>query len=311
MLAPIVLFTFNRPWHTQQTLEALEKNELASDSVLYVYADGAKEGATEEQLQKIEEVRQLIRKPWKFKEIHIVEREQNYGLAENIVGGVTEIVNQYGRIIVLEDDIVTSRGFLKYMNDALNVYEDEERVMHITAHTFPLQFKSQSDTYFLKYVSPWGWATWSKEWRKFEISPNVLYRQLMASTWYSEEDYNSFFGNEFMKQLIANSNGDLKTWAVKWHTSIYLHKGLCLFPKYSLVNNIGFDGSGTNCGDSKTSYNLNEFDKEFINVEKELPSLNQKALKAFANYYNIKHNKQGVRNKIYGRLKSIILGQKK
>ena len=127
-LAPIILFVYNRPWHTEQTLRALMANELAAKSELYIYADGPKPNATDEQLQKIHEVRQLIRQEQWCDKVHIVESEKNKGLADSIIGGVTEIVNKYGKIIVLEDDIVPTTGFLQYMNDALEMYKDDEQV---------------------------------------------------------------------------------------------------------------------------------------------------------------------------------------
>jgi len=133
-LAPIVVFSYNRPDHLRRTLEALAKNDLAGDSVLYVYCDGAKADATEEQRRQVAENRKVAHAATGFKEVHVVEREQNIGLKDNIIGAVTEIVNQYGRIITLEDDVVSSVGFLRYMNDALELYTDEERVMHVSAY---------------------------------------------------------------------------------------------------------------------------------------------------------------------------------
>ncbi|MBQ3367608.1 hypothetical protein IJG44_01760 [bacterium] len=130
-LAPIVLFVYNRPWHTQQTVEALQKNELATDSELFIFADGPKINATEEQKEKIRQVREYIHKISGFKSVTISEKEKNCGLANSVIAGVTEIINRFGKAIVVEDDIVTSKGFLKYMNDALELYQYEEKVMHI------------------------------------------------------------------------------------------------------------------------------------------------------------------------------------
>jgi GT2 family glycosyltransferase len=117
-LSPIILFVYNRPSHTEQTLKDLMQNELADQSVLYIYADGPKENATEEQIKKINEVRQLIRSKTWCKEAHIKEAEKNKGLADSIIDGGTEQVNKYGKVIVLEHDLITARGFLKYMNKA-------------------------------------------------------------------------------------------------------------------------------------------------------------------------------------------------
>ena len=136
-LAPVVVFSYNRPDHLRQTLEALAKNDLAQESVLFVYCDGPKNNATDEQRQRIASNREVARSVTGFREVNVVEREQNIGLKDNIVGAVTEIVNQYGRVIAFEDDIVTTRGCLTYLNDALELYKDDEQVMHISAWMYP------------------------------------------------------------------------------------------------------------------------------------------------------------------------------
>ncbi len=130
-LAPIILFTYNRPWHTRQTIEALQKNLYADKSRLIILSDGPK---TEIDVPKVQKVREYIKTVKGFRSIEIIEREKNWGLANNIIDGVTRIINEYGKIIVLEDDIVTSPYFLKFMNEALEFYKDEERVMHISGY---------------------------------------------------------------------------------------------------------------------------------------------------------------------------------
>src|SRR2546423_14535813 len=140
-LAPVSLFVYNRPWHLKQTLESLEKNFLSGQSVLYIYSDGPRADATPEQLQKIKEVRSLIRSKKWCKETYIIESETNKGLAKSIIEGVTELVNDFGKEIVLEDDLVLSPGFLKYMNEALTLYESEERVMHVSGYIFETSLK--------------------------------------------------------------------------------------------------------------------------------------------------------------------------
>src|SRR3989339_698479 len=139
MLSPIVLFVYNRLEHTRKTIEALQKNELAKDSELFLYSDGPK---NEENIKKVNEVRKYINSIDGFKKVKIVEREINFGLARSIIAGVTDIVNKYGKIIVLEDDIVTSPYFLTFMNDALCLYENEEKVMHISGYFFPVENKN-------------------------------------------------------------------------------------------------------------------------------------------------------------------------
>lgn len=244
-LAPIILFVYNRPWHTEQTLNALSQNELADESVLYIYSDGQKENAKQEDLEKIQRVREMIRtKKW-CKEVHIIESEENKGLADSIIDGVTEIVNKHGKIIVLEDDIVTSRGFLKYMNDALNLYENEERVMHISGYMFPVKARLP-ETFFYNATSSWGWATWKMSWNYLDTNTKYLYNTLKERNLFEKFDYKNRYG--FLRQLSDNIDNKLSTWAIKWHTSVFLKNGLSLHPHQSLVNNIGHDSSGNNCG---------------------------------------------------------------
>ena len=135
-LAPIVLFVYDRPWHTHQTLEALKSNLLAENSLLIIYSDGPKEEATDEQLSNIKEVRKLIREKKWCGQVEIIESDCNKGLAASIINGVTKVVNEFGEIIVLEDDLVTSKGFLKYMNDCLELYASEETVGCIHAWNY-------------------------------------------------------------------------------------------------------------------------------------------------------------------------------
>ena len=176
-LAPIVLFVYNRPWHAEQTLNALMKNELADQSVLYIFADGPKDNATEDQLNKIKEVRQVIRSKRWCKEIHIIESDKNKGLANSVIDGVTKIVNKYGKIIVLEDDLVTAKGFLHFMNNALDKYEEEEKVMEVSGFNFPLKIAHKNSAHFLLFASSWGWATWKRAWVQFDAQASG-YEQL-------------------------------------------------------------------------------------------------------------------------------------
>ncbi len=244
MLAPIVLFVYNRPLHTEQTLTALMNNELADESVLYIYADGAKDNATDDQLQKIAQVRALIRsKKWCGK-VNILESEKNSGLAQSIITGVTKIVNEYSKIIVLEDDLVTSTGFLRYMNSALDLYQHEEKAFHISGYMFPVKEKLP-ETFFYTQTSCWGWGTWAKKWKFFNPSAADLYQKIHDSGRLKSADIDGT--NQFVSQLKENINGTIKTWAVLWHFSVFLQNGLCLHPGKSLVKNIGIDNSGENC----------------------------------------------------------------
>ena len=163
MNAPILLFVFNRSDHVRRTVEALQRNTLAAESILYIYSDAAR---TPEQQDAVGEVRRYIHTIGGFKEINIIEREENWGLARSIIDGVTTRVKEYGRVIVLEDDLITAPYFLQFMNDALETYKDEERVGHIQGCDFT-QDSSLPDTFLIKWTGSWGWATWERAWKYF------------------------------------------------------------------------------------------------------------------------------------------------
>jgi hypothetical protein len=247
MLAPIVLFVYNRPYHTQKVIEALKNNPEAKESELFVYCDGAKENASEIEKKQIEETRKIIRGINGFKSVTMIESKENKGLAFSIIEGVTEIVNKYGRIIVLEDDIVTSSGFLKYMNDALEVYSNVKKVMHISGYMFPFQNTSKKYVFFSNPTTCWGWATWKESWSYFEKNVDSQIEQIDNRNLWKKFTLNNTFPS-FQTQLFQNKNGLINTWAIFWYASVFLNKGISLHPSISLTNNIGLDGSGENCG---------------------------------------------------------------
>jgi acetyltransferase-like isoleucine patch superfamily enzyme len=243
-LSPIVLFVYNRPDHTRQTLEALAANELADQSTLYIFSDGPKYGALEENLAKIEAVRGVLREQQWCKAVNVVESEYNKGLAESIVSGITEVVNQHGRVIVLEDDIVTVKGFLRYMNEALEMYADDDRVMHISGMIYGTpKSVSPEGTSFLRVLSCNGWATWKRAWNHYCHDAEELIRRLRAQN-IPPSQFDIEGSAHFYKQLQANANGDLYTWAVRWYASWLTAGGYSLFPHRSLMTNIGHDGTG-------------------------------------------------------------------
>ncbi len=243
-LAPIVLFVYNRPWHTQQTVEALQKNELANESELFIYSDAAKNENAE---AKVNEVREYIKNIDGFKKVTIAEREKNWGLADSIIDGVTKIVNQYGKIIVLEDDLVTSPYFLKFMNEALEFYKDEEKVWHVSGWNYPIDIDRLEDLFLWRVMNCWGWSTWADRWKYYEKNVNNTIKE------FSKDDIKRFNidGVEnFWGQVLANKTGKINTWAIFWYATIFKQNGLCLNPSQTFVENIGHDGSGVHCGDS-------------------------------------------------------------
>lgn len=248
VLAPIILFVYNRPKHATKTLESLANNFLAKDSILYIYADGLKKDADKNIIDYLNETRKVIREKQWCKEVIIVESEINKGLADSIVEGVTSVINKHGKAIILEDDIVTTSGFLKYMNDALNLYEEDKEVMHIGGY-LPTTTGQEKlpETFFLRYMSCWGWATWKDRWDQLSTDSEYLYQTAISLPDIAELDFKGELNPQILEQLENNRKKIMKTWAVKWYLSIFIQKGLCLYPHKSMVDNIGFDGSGENC----------------------------------------------------------------
>ncbi|KAF0811509.1 hypothetical protein IGB42_04041 [Andreprevotia sp. IGB-42] len=241
-LAPVALFVFARPAHTRQTLDALLANDLASKTDLIVYSDGARAGADETAVQ---EVRDLIRALRGFKSVTLIERPRNYGLASNIISGVTETLNQFGQIIVLEDDLVTSPHFLDFMNQGLAKYRDKEKVASIHGYCYPVK-DPIPELFFLRGADCWGWATWSRAWDCFESNGTKLLAELKQRDLIKEFDRGISYRvySKMLKKQIAGRNN---SWAIRWHASTFLNGMYTLYSRESLINNIGHDASGVHC----------------------------------------------------------------
>jgi hypothetical protein len=237
-LAPIALFVYNRPEHTRRTLTYLQKNLLADESRLFIFSDAAK---TDDDKAKVEQVRQLIKEATGFKSVKVTLRKENMGLANSIISGVTQLVNEYGKVIVFEDDLLSSPYTLQYFNEALTKYANEEKVMHIGAYMYKLANTELPQTFFFRAATSWGWATWARAWKDFEPDVDVLLKQFDKK----KIDRFSIEGTmNFWKQLEGFKASKNDSWAIRWYASIFLKDGLTLNPSTSLINNIGNDGSG-------------------------------------------------------------------
>jgi len=238
-LAPVVLFTYNRPWHTEKSIDALRNNVLADQSELFIFSDGPR--STEEKVA-VDSVRKYLKTIIGFEKVSIVEREGNLGLANSIISGVSEIVNRFGRVIVLEDDLVCSPFFLKYMNEALDYYEKEMTVISIHGYVYPVA-KKLPETFFLKGADCWGWATWKRGWDLFQSDGEKLLDELRQRNLGKEFDFNGAY--PYTKMLEDQIRGKNNSWAIRWYASAFLKGRLTLYPGRSLIRNIGTDESGT------------------------------------------------------------------
>ena len=246
MLAPIILFVYNRPKHTETVLNALKKNSLAASSILYVFSDAAKK---EKDFENVNKVREIINKIDGFKEVIVTEAETNFGCANSVISGITKVINKHGKAIIVEDDILTAPNFLEFMNEALDRYENDKRIFSISGYNVPMPIpENYKKPAFLTYrYSSWGWATWIDRWN--EADWDVLGWQEI----FTDKTKNKLFrrgGDDLPYIFRAQMNGTMNSWAIRWYYSNYSKNRFTVFPTYSLVENIGFDGSGIHCGNA-------------------------------------------------------------
>lgn len=249
MTAPIALFVYNRPAHTRETIEALRKCELAEQSDLFIFSDAPK---TNKDADAVSEVREYIRSIDGFKSVSIGERNANFGLANSIINGVTSVINVHDRIIVLEDDLIVSPNFLRFMNDALDQYEDKPSVIQISGYMFPVKVDIDEDALFLPMTTSWGWATWKRAWQLFD--PDAKGYASLKNDSMLRKRFNLDGAFDYFSMLENQLEGRINSWAIRWYLATFLNNGLTLYPRQSLVSNIGFDGSGTHCGASTPQF---------------------------------------------------------
>lgn len=247
MAVPVVLFVYNRLDHTERVLDTLAKNLLARETDLFIFSDAAK---SEKGKKAVEEVRKCIHEEkWKsfFKNIEITEAEKNKGLAASIIGGVTEVVNKYGKVIVVEDDLILSKYFLKYMNEALDYYEMKENIWSISGYSFPMKSlkKYPHDVFYSYRGCSWGWGTWANRWEKADWEVKDYDKFIQDSKW--QKRFNRG-GGDLTHMLELQKNGVIDSWAIRW---VFTQSNLnmyTIYPKCSYLENDGCDGSGTNSG---------------------------------------------------------------
>jgi hypothetical protein len=241
MHAPIALFAFKRPAHTRRTFESLATNLEFNESPLIVYCDGAR---NEDESAQVAETRKLVR-DWPHPNKIIIERNRNWGLANSVIAGVTELCERFGRVIVVEDDLIVSPVFLNYLNRALEHYADEPKVMQVSGYMFPIAASKTDEVLFLPITSTWGWATWSRAWKYFGIDESEIATLLADPNRRRAFDLDGCYPytRRLNQQLAAKSD----SWGIQWYLSVFSANGLIVYPPDTLVQNMGHDGSGANC----------------------------------------------------------------
>ena len=275
--APIVLFSYNRLLHLKKTIINLKQNNISKYSSLIIFSDGPKSKLDK---IKIKEVRQYIKSINGFKDIKCINRKINLGLSKNIITGLNIVFKKYERAIILEDDILVDRFFLKYMNEGLSLYKRDSRVASIHGYIYPIKFsKNIKDYFFLKGADCWGWGTWKRAWKVFDKNGKKLINIIDKEKLKSEFNFNNSY--DYYQMLKKQIKGKNNSWAIRWYASAFLKNMLTLYPSKTFVRNIGIDGSGTH---GTGNYNLNnkkftrkkyfEINKSNLSVEENIIAKN-------------------------------------
>jgi len=242
-LAPIALFAYNRPHHLRRTVERLQKNTLADQSDLHIFSDGAK---NRDSSKAVEEVRRFIHTIDGFASVTIVERSRNFGLAASIIDGISQLCERCAEAIAVEDDLLTSPDFLRFMNAALNRYRFDSQVFSIGAINFAVDVPRDYswDAFFSYRSCSIGWATWQDRWQKVDWQVKD-YREFRSD----RKRLGKFRrgGGDLPRMLAKQMAGHLDSWAIRWAYAHTMHDAVALMPAESRVYHIGYDGSGTNC----------------------------------------------------------------
>ena len=295
--APIALFTYNRADHTQRAVESLLKNAEAKYSDLFIFSDGPK---TPEKKAGVEENRKSIHTISGFKSVSIIEREKNWGLANSLIAGITEVINKYGRVIVVEDDLILSAYFLQFMNEGLEKYKDDDRVGTITGFVPPIKDKPPA-TFFLKYFQCWGWATWKRAWDLLETDARPLLKGLRFKK--TKFDVGGGVGN--YGNLYCQKVGLVDSWYLRYYASLFLKDKLSLYPGRSVAANDGLDGTGTHCGaDLKRSFNAHNTQTPIVLKDIEVRE-DERVYQIFKNYFLPSNHKRSMKS-LYNQFKSFV-----
>lgn len=277
MNAPVVLFVYKRLDTLKDTIYSLKNNYEASNSALYIFSDNYKD---EKDKDGVVNVRNYIKNIKGFKEINIFENYENIGLASSVISGVTKILSIYDKVIVLEDDLITKKNYLLFMNYALERYKDIYKVMSVNGYS--LKINCKEDIYFQNRPFPWGWGTWKNRWTSCEYDICKL-KEIIKNIDLME--FNQKCGRDMKEMLIGSINGFNSSWYARWTLSHYINHAISMYPAKSFISNIGF------CGDSTHSKNINEYVCDYACEEKKEfdyigeVKVNKALEKEFLNYF--------------------------
>lgn len=238
-LTPILLFTYKRIDFLKETIKALQDNFLAKESELFIFSDG---GKTQEDELQVKEVRQFLKSVTGFKNVTISEAKSNQGLSKSIISGVSTVIEKYGKVIVLEDDLVTSRNFLDYMNQALDKFSSNSKVFAVSGFSMPLKIAAKREVFFTMRASSWGWATWENRWNT--IDWEVKSYSDFQNDSKKKSQFNKM-GSDMAGMLEKQMTGKINSWAIRWCYHQFMNDLYSVHPNVSKVMNIGFGDNAT------------------------------------------------------------------
>ena len=297
-LSPLALFVYNRTDTLKITLKYLKKNLLIKKTKIYVFSDGPKDNI--EDKARVKKVRNLIENS----KLNIKKKiyfKKNKGLKKNILGGLKTIFKSNNKVIVLEDDIITSKYFLSFMNDSLEYIKDNNKIWHVGAWNYPIKVKNNDKNKIImnSQMHCWGWGTHKKNWNKINLDSDSMIKK------FNDELVNVFTWNKKLKnwsQLVRNQRGQLNTWAIFWYTSIFLNKAMCLTPLISFTKNIGFGHFSTH-----TKKELKQISK--LNTSKIKYSINQNLSRYYLDkidQYLLNENKNNKKYQLKNLVKNLV-----
>ena len=243
MYAPVILFVYNRKNNFLRTYEALKKCTGADHSDLFIFSDGPKDEKTKPIVDDLRKELKQISLDSPFHKTTIIESDVNKGLASSIIDGVTKVITEYGRAIVLEDDCLPSEFFLNYMNVALDYFADNKTIGSISgcAEVIDIPKDYTADIYLTRRSCSWGWGTWSDRWAKVDWSlskGSKIFKSPKLIHQFNEA------GTDRFLRLYRQLKKDTQSWSIRFGAQHILDEWFVVYPRYSYIYNIGDDGLG-------------------------------------------------------------------
>lgn len=275
---PVAVFAYNRANHLEKTLEALSNCRRIDECEVFIHCDGV--NRPEHQAQ-VEATRQIARKWAQAMNWHLVERNENLGCDPSIIKEVTALCKEFGRVIVIEDDIIVSPAFISFMLEALDMYEDTPNIFQVAGFTFSANRLSKGDSFLIPLTSSWGWATWQRAWKSLAINYDEAKNSLRSVKFCEKFDLDGAY--PFSQMLLEDITKRENKWDIWWYYNVFKNDGLVVYPTRSLVYNNGFDSTGLHSGNKNLNdvsiENLEDFNGTNKFIFPNVVIINQKSFK--------------------------------